>query len=110
MKKVALTKIQDELSKFLRLAAKEEVLITDNGRPAGLLIGFESEDDWFDYCLEQDPRFLKRIKSARRSLRSGHGTRLEDLQDDLGLLDVHTVNERKAAYGASRVKKKTVRK
>ena len=61
MRKVALSTIQDEFSKFLRLAAKEEVVITDKGKPAGVLIGFESEDDWFDYRLERDPRFLKRV-------------------------------------------------
>ena len=79
MKKIALTKIQDELSRFLRLAAKEEVVITDRGRPAGVLIGFESEDDWFDYRLEHDPRFLQRVESARRSIRAGRGIKLENV-------------------------------
>ncbi|HZY30361.1 MAG TPA: type II toxin-antitoxin system Phd/YefM family antitoxin [Candidatus Methylomirabilis sp.] len=78
MKKVALSEVKDDLSKFLRLAEKEEVLITRHGKPAGVLIGFESEDDWFDYRLEHDPRFLRRIEAARRSLRSGRGVRLED--------------------------------
>jgi hypothetical protein len=27
-------------------------------KPAGLLIGFRSEEDWFDYGLEHDPRFF----------------------------------------------------
>ena len=78
MKKVALSEVKDDLSKFLRLAEKEEVLITRHGKPAGVLIGFESKDDWFDYRLERDPRFLRRIEAARRSLRSGRGVRLED--------------------------------
>jgi prevent-host-death family protein len=78
MKKVALSEVKDDLSKFLRLAEKEEVVITRHGKPAGVLIGFESEDDWFDYRLEHDPRFLRRIEAARRSLRSGRGVRLED--------------------------------
>jgi prevent-host-death family protein len=78
MKKVALSEVKDDLSKFLRLAEKEEVLITRHGKPAGVLIGFESEDDWFDYRLEHDPRFLRRIEAARRSLRSGRGVSLED--------------------------------
>jgi prevent-host-death family protein len=78
MKKVALSEVKDDLSKFLRLAEKEEVLITRHGKPAGVLIGFESEDDWFDYRLEYDPRFLRRIEAARRSLRFGRGVRLED--------------------------------
>ncbi|MGZ8473574.1 MAG: type II toxin-antitoxin system Phd/YefM family antitoxin [Candidatus Deferrimicrobiaceae bacterium] len=79
MKKVALSEIKDDLSRFLRMAEKEEIVITRHGKPAGVLIGFESEDEWFDYRLENDPRFLKRIESARKSLRAGKGIRLEDL-------------------------------
>ena len=79
MKKIALSEIKDELSRYLRLAEKEEIVITRHGKPAGLLIGFESEDEWFDYRLENDPRFLKRVEAARKSLRAGRGTRLDDL-------------------------------
>ena len=79
MKKVALSEMKDDLSRFLRMAEKEEIVITRHGKPAGVLIGFESEDEWFDYRLENDPRFLKRIESARKSLRSGKGIRLEDV-------------------------------
>lgn len=78
MKKVALSEAKDDLSRILRVAEKEEVLITRHGKPAGVLVGFESEDDWFDYRLEHDPRFLARIEAARRSLRAGRGVRLED--------------------------------
>lgn len=77
MKKAALSKIKDDLSRYLRIAEKEEVVITRHGRPAGVLIGFRSEDDWFDYRLENDPRFLRRIQAARRSLRAGRGVPLE---------------------------------
>jgi prevent-host-death family protein len=79
MKKAALSEVKDDLSKFLRVAEKQEVLITRHGRPAGVLIGFKSEDNWFEYQLENDPRFLARIESARRSLRQGRGVRIEDL-------------------------------
>ena len=79
MKRAALSKVKDDLSRFLRVAEEEEVLITRHGRPAGVLIGFESEDDWFEYQLENDPRFLARIESARQSLREGRGVRIEDL-------------------------------
>ena len=81
MKEVSLSEIKDDLSRFLREAEKQEIVITRHGRPAGILIGFETEDDWFDYKLENDPRFLERIERARRSLRAGRGTRLEDLPD-----------------------------
>ena len=79
MKDVALSDVKDDLSRYLRRAAKEEIVITRHGKAAGLLIGFESEDDWFDYRLENDPRFLSRIAAARASLRAGRGVRLEDL-------------------------------
>jgi prevent-host-death family protein len=79
MKKVALSNVKDDLSRFLRLAEKEEIVITRHGKPAGVLIGFESEDDWFDYRLENDPQFLKRVELARASLRAGKGIRLEDI-------------------------------
>lgn len=79
MKKAALSEVKDDLSKFLRMAEKEEVIITRHGKPAGVLIGFEDEEDWFDYRLENDPRFLKRIEQARHSIKSGMGTKLEDI-------------------------------
>jgi prevent-host-death family protein len=81
MKKAALSVVKDDLSKFLRIAEKEEVVITKHGRPAGILIGFESEDDWFDYRLEHDPKFLARIHAARSSLRAGRGIAIEDLDN-----------------------------
>ena len=65
MKPIAISEIKDQFSKFLRLAEKEEIVIMRHGKPAGVLVGFKSEDDWFDYRLENDPRFLRRIASAR---------------------------------------------
>jgi prevent-host-death family protein len=81
MKKVALSEIKDGFSKYLKLAEKEDVVITRHGKPAGVLIGFHSEDDWFEYRLMKDPRFLRRIEAARKSLKQGKGTRLEDIRD-----------------------------
>ena len=81
MKKVALSQVKDHLSEYLDLAEREEVLITRHGKPAGVLIGFESEDDWFDYRFEHDPRFLARISAARKNLEKGKGIRVEELSD-----------------------------
>jgi prevent-host-death family protein len=76
-----LSEVKDDLSRFLREAEEREIVITRHGKPAGVLIGFKSEDDWFEYRLENDPRFLRRIENARQSLRSGGGVRLEDLDE-----------------------------
>jgi prevent-host-death family protein len=79
MKKVALSKVKDDLSRYLHVAEKEEVVITRHGKPAGILIGFESEEDWLDYRIENDPKFLARIWKARESIRKGKGIRIEKL-------------------------------
>lgn len=81
MKKVAISELGDDLPKYLRLAKKEDVVITEGGKPAGVLIGFKSEEDWFDYQLENDPRFLRRIEESRQQLREGQGVRLEDIEE-----------------------------
>ena len=82
MKEVALSKVEEEFSKYLHIAEEEPVLITRDGSPAGVLIGFESDEDWSDYRLESDPRFLRRVSEARRGLRDGEGTVLEDAPVD----------------------------
>ncbi len=78
-RQVALAEVKDDLSRFLRLAESEEIVITRHGKPAGVLIGFESEEDWFDYRLEHHPEFRRRVAEARDALRIGRGVRLEDL-------------------------------
>jgi prevent-host-death family protein len=79
VRKIALSEVKDRLSEYLRLAEEEEIIILRHGKPAGVLVGFASEDDWFDYRLEHDPAFLARISAARKSLAEGMGTRVEEL-------------------------------
>ena len=80
MKTIPLAEIKDNLSRYLRAAGKEKIVITKHGRPAGVLIGFETEDDWFDYRLENDPRFHKKIASARADIRTGKGIPWDDVK------------------------------
>lgn len=80
MKEVTMTEVQASLPEFLQMAKQEDILIIHLGKPVGILLGFESEDDVADYQLENDPRFLKRIAAARKRIRSGEGIRLEDIK------------------------------
>jgi prevent-host-death family protein len=82
VKEVPLSEIKDDLSRYLREAETQEIIITRHGKPAGVLIGFESEEDWFEYRLENDPRFLRRIEQARNNLRAGRGLSLEDVETE----------------------------
>jgi prevent-host-death family protein len=79
VKAVPLARVKDDFSKYLRLAADEEIVITRHGRPAGVLIGFDTEDDWLDYRLEHHPEFLRRIAAAREAIREGRGTPLREI-------------------------------
>ena len=76
-REVALAAVKDDLSRYLRLAEGQEIIITRHGKPAGVLIGFENDDAWIEYRLENDPKFLRRVSEARADLAAGRGIRLE---------------------------------
>lgn len=82
MKQVAFAEVKDHLSKYLVDAGKELIVITKHGKPAGVLTGFESEDDWFDFRLENDPRFLRKIEQSRASIRAGQGVAWEQIKKE----------------------------
>ncbi len=86
MKRAALSEVRHDLSKSPRISRKEEVVITPHGKAAGILIGFGREEDWLDYRLEHDSRFLRRICAARAGFRVGSGVRLEELPKRTRLL------------------------
>lgn len=46
MIQIPLNQVKDDLSRILRLAEKEDIIITRHGVPAGILIGFENPEDW----------------------------------------------------------------
>ena len=81
MTQVPLQKVQQDLSRYVQDSADEDVVITRDGRPAAVIVGIKDDDDWFDYNLEKDERFLARIEQSRRQAREGKYTRLEDLPD-----------------------------
>ena len=79
IREVPLAELKGDLSRYLRLAAGREIIITRHGKAAGVLIGFESDDDWFDYRLENDARFSREVSEARVDIAAGRGIRLEDV-------------------------------
>jgi prevent-host-death family protein len=53
MKEVPLSEIKGDLSRFLREAETQEIVITRHDKPAGVLIGFQSEEDWLDRHIRE---------------------------------------------------------
>ena len=81
MKTHTITQAKNDICSIIREAEKEEVLITRHGRPAAVVIGFHDEDDWFDYKLEHDESFLRKIAKAREEIRKGQYVTLDELSD-----------------------------
>jgi prevent-host-death family protein len=83
MKQLPLAEVKDHLTKCLRDAERSPIVITRHGKPAGVLMGFASEDEWFEYRLENDPAFLKRIERARLAIKRGKGVAWEQVKKEL---------------------------
>ena len=79
MIKVPLSKVKDSFSEFIKRAGREEVVVTIHGRPAAVLVGFENEEDWLEYRLLKDERFLARVSEARRQYKEGKYKTLKEL-------------------------------
>jgi len=81
MKTHTMAEAKNDICRIIREAEKGEVLITRHGRPAAIVIGFHDEDEWFEYKLEHDEKFLRRIAKARKEIREGRFVTLDDLPD-----------------------------
>ena len=79
MKTVSMNDARHSLAELVRLAEADDIVITENGKPVGVLIGLDPEDDLEDLALESDPRFAQRISEAHARCLRGEGVRLEDL-------------------------------
>jgi prevent-host-death family protein len=60
--------LKNKTSELLKLAEKEEVVITSRGKPTAIVKGI-SEEDFEDYLVENSPRFLAALEKAREEYR-----------------------------------------
>jgi len=81
MKTHTMTEAKNDICRIIREAEKDRVLIIRHGKPAAVVIGFQNEDDWFDYRLEHDGAFLRKIAKAREEIRQGKFVALDKLPD-----------------------------
>jgi len=72
MKQIPLSEVKDDLSHFAARSGQTGPLsLRGTASRQAVLIGFETEDDWFEYRLENDERFLRRVEGARKNIRAG---------------------------------------
>jgi prevent-host-death family protein len=74
-----MSEAKNDICKIIKEAETDEVLITRHGKPAAIVIGFHSEEDWFDYRLEHDEKFLKKVSKARDEIRNSQFIDFEEL-------------------------------
>jgi prevent-host-death family protein len=79
MTKIPVAKVKDNFSNILRRAGKEEIVVTVHGRPVAVIIGFENEDDWLEYRLLRDDKFLTRVAESRQQYKDGKYKTLDAL-------------------------------
>lgn len=62
MEFVTIREMKTHLSEFVAKTKKAEIVITKNGKPAALL-SYLNEEDFDDYLLEHNPKFMKTIEN-----------------------------------------------
>jgi hypothetical protein len=75
-------KLPKELERLLDVAeaSKEETLVfTDEKRPVAALVSLRKVD-WESFALGTNPEFVKIIETARKQIRVGKKTSLEELE------------------------------
>lgn len=74
-----MTEAKNDICTIIREAEGDEVIITRHGKPAAVIIGFHDEDDWLDYRLEHDEKFLRKVAKARDEIKRGMFVSLDKL-------------------------------
>jgi len=69
-------------ARALVLAAKQEVLLTQDGEPRFQLMAVDADDDAWEESLLQDPRFIAKLERGRQQIREGDTVALEEIDFD----------------------------
>ena len=69
--------LKNKTSEILRAAEKEEIVVTSKGKPKAIIKGI-SEEDFEDYLLESNPKFLSALEKAREEYLKLGGISIEE--------------------------------
>lgn len=65
MKFATIREMKTHFSSFVDAAEEGEIVVTKNGKPVALLSAL-SEEDFEDYLLERNPKFIRTIENRWR--------------------------------------------
>lgn len=69
--------LKNKTSEILRIAEREEIVVTSKGKPRAIIKGI-SEEDFEDYLLENNPKFLVALEKARKEYMELGGIGIEE--------------------------------
>lgn len=78
MKIASVADVKAHFSAFLKASKRGPVVVTRNGKPAGVLLSVDDENEIERLTLAYSPRFQKVLGLARQQIREGRGIRHED--------------------------------
>lgn len=89
MKTASVREIKSRFSHYLKKAAKEDIIVTSNGRPCAVLRGLSGED-LEDYIISNSPSIRKKVEKAYRDYIKEGGVSLDTVIKKLEKKKVET--------------------
>ncbi len=83
MKIASVADIKAHFSAYLRATARGPVIVTRSGRPVGVLLGVDDEEELERLVLAYSPRLRAILEAARQRIRAGAGVRHQDFWREL---------------------------
>ena len=78
MKVASVGELKNQMSRFLKQAQKEDIIVTSRGKPIALISGLSS-DDLEDYALVNDEELKSRLEAGIKAADEGKLVAIEDL-------------------------------
>ncbi|MGH8245776.1 MAG: type II toxin-antitoxin system Phd/YefM family antitoxin [Gammaproteobacteria bacterium] len=83
MKIASVADSKAHFSAYVRAANSGPVIVTRNGKPVGVLLAIDDEEELERLILAYSPRFRRILNAARRRIRAGARIRHADLWREL---------------------------
>ena len=83
MKIVSVADVKKHLSAYLRNEKSGPFIITRNGRPAGVLLPMEDEEEIERLVLAYSPRMQAILNAARQDIKESGGLEHDDFWDEV---------------------------
>lgn len=83
MRIASVANIKARCSAYLRAATRSPIVVTRSGKPVGVLLAIDDEEELERLVLAYSPRLETILDAARQRVRAGGGVRHEDLWREL---------------------------